>query len=96
MLVTASLEDHLKVQEGLRPASVRSYRDTLKLVLAHAAGRVRRPVPRLASADLGYERMLDFLDWIERDEIDVLLASLPASRPMATRDRAPVTCMYRC
>ena len=24
--------------------------------------------------------MLDFRDWIERDEIDVLLASLPASR----------------
>jgi len=31
-------EDYLKAQKGLRPGSVRSYRDTLKLFLAYVAG----------------------------------------------------------
>lgn len=31
--VFAFFEDHLKVQKGLRPGSIRSYRDTLKLFL---------------------------------------------------------------
>ena len=148
-LVTAFFEDHLQVQKGLRPASVRSYRDSLKLFLVHAADRHRRPVTRLALADLGYELVLDFLDWIERerdcgartrnqrlaalrtfyryvamqcpealaeaqrveliptkrfqpaptvylerDEIERLLASLPASGPLASRDRALLTFLY--
>ena len=30
-------EDHLKVQKGLRPGSIKSYRDTIKLFLAFVA-----------------------------------------------------------
>ena len=30
-------EDHLKIQKGLRAASIKSYRDTLKLFLAGGA-----------------------------------------------------------
>jgi integrase/recombinase XerD len=33
----AFFEDHLKTQKGLRPGSVRSYRDTMKLFLAYVA-----------------------------------------------------------
>ena len=33
----AFFEDHLKVQKGLRPGSIRSYRDTIKLLLMHVA-----------------------------------------------------------
>ena len=39
----AFFEDHLKAQKGLRPGSVRSYRDTLKLFLVYVATACRRP-----------------------------------------------------
>src|SRR5258708_28585551 len=40
----AFFEDHLKAQKGLRPGSVRSYRDTLKLFLVYVATACRRPI----------------------------------------------------
>ena len=61
----AFFEDHLKVQKGLRPASIRSYRDTIRLFLVHVADLCRRPVTRLALSDLCFERVLDFLRMIE-------------------------------
>jgi integrase/recombinase XerD len=61
----AFFEDHLKVQKGLRPGSVRSYRDTLKLFLTHVATSCRRPITRLTLADLSFQRALDFLSMIE-------------------------------
>lgn len=64
-LVFAFFEDYLKVQKGLRPGSVRSYRDTLKLFLSYIAGACRRPITRLALSDLSAERVLDFLHMIE-------------------------------
>jgi integrase/recombinase XerD len=60
-------EDHLKVQRGLRPGSVKSYRDTLKLFLIYVAGVRRRPVTRLTIADLASERVLEFLHMIETE-----------------------------
>jgi integrase/recombinase XerD len=64
-VVFAFFEDHLKVQKGLRPGSIRSYRDTLKLFLMHVGSLCRRPVARLALDDLAFERVLDFLRMIE-------------------------------
>lgn len=64
-VVFAFFEDHLKVQKGLRPGSIRSYRDTLKLFLIHVASLCHRPVTRLALSDLALERVLDFLRMIE-------------------------------
>jgi integrase/recombinase XerD len=60
-------EDHLKVQKGLRPGSVKSYRDTLKLFLVYVATACRRPVTRLTLADLTSERVLEFLRMIETE-----------------------------
>jgi site-specific recombinase XerD len=60
-------EDHLKVQKGLRPGSVKSYRDTLKLFLIYVAGACRRPVTRLKLTDLASERVLEFLHMIETE-----------------------------
>jgi len=51
----AFFADHLKAQKGLRPGSVRSYRDTLKLFLAHVATSRRRPITRLSLPDLSSE-----------------------------------------
>src|SRR6202795_4492342 len=61
----AFFEDHLKTQKGLRPGSVRSYRDTLKLFLVYVATACRRPVTRLTLPDLTSERVLEFLRMIE-------------------------------
>ena len=63
--IFAYFEDYLKTQKGLRPGSIRSYRDTLKLFLAHVATTCRRPITRLLLADLSSERVLDFLRMIE-------------------------------
>lgn len=60
-------DDHLKVQKGLRPGSVKSYRDTLKLFLIYVAGACHRPVTRLKLADLASERVLEFLHMIETE-----------------------------
>jgi integrase/recombinase XerD len=61
----AFFEDHLKVQKGLRPGSVRSYRDTLKLFLTYIATSCRRPVTRLSLPDLSFQKVLEFLGMIE-------------------------------
>ncbi len=63
--VVAFFDDHLKTQKGLRPASVSSYRDTIKLFLIHAATACRRPVMRLVLGDLSFERVLEFLRALE-------------------------------
>src|SRR5262245_25900273 len=60
-VLLAFMEDHLKVQKGLRPASIKSYRDTLKLFLVHVSDVCKRPVTRLTLTDLSCERVLDFL-----------------------------------
>jgi integrase/recombinase XerD len=61
----AFFEDHLKVQRGLRPGSIRSYRDTLKPFLIHIASACRRPITRLNLSDLTFDRALEFLHMIE-------------------------------
>lgn len=58
-------EDHLKVQKGLRPGSIKSYRDTMKLFLAFVARACHKPITRLALADLSSQRVLEFLQMIE-------------------------------
>jgi integrase/recombinase XerD len=64
-VIFAFFEDYLKTQKGLRPGSVRSYRDTLKLFLAYVASDCRRPITRLILSDLSAQRVLDFLHMIE-------------------------------
>lgn len=58
-------EDHLKVQKGLRPGSIKSYRDTMKLFLAFTAQACHRPITRLNLADLSSQSVLGFLHMIE-------------------------------
>ena len=64
-MVFAFFEDYLKTQNGLRPGSIRSYRDTLKLFLGYVASSCRRPITRLVLSDLTAQRVLDFLHMIE-------------------------------
>jgi len=58
--------DYLPQQKGLRPSSIRSYRDTLRLFLVFAAGQCRRGVTQLTFDDLGFEQVLAFLRDLEQ------------------------------
>jgi integrase/recombinase XerD len=59
--------DHLRVLKGLRPASVRSYRDTLRLFLCFVAADRRRKITRLAIEDLTFDRARRFLRHLEAE-----------------------------
>ena len=64
-IVHSFFEDHLKVQRGLRPGSIRSYRDAMRLFLSFIAREARRAITRLALDDLSFERTLAFLKDLE-------------------------------
>ncbi len=57
--------DHLITVKGLRPASVRSYRDTIRLFLQFAAADKHCKMTRLALVDLTFERVVGFLKHLE-------------------------------
>jgi site-specific recombinase XerD len=59
--------DHLIVVKGLRPASVRSYRDTIRMLLHFVAADRRCKITRLALGDLTFERVVAFLKHLEVD-----------------------------
>ena len=59
--------DHLITVKGLRPSSVRSYRDTIRLLLVFAAADKGCKITRLTTGDLTFERILAFLRYLEED-----------------------------
>ena len=148
-IVYAYFEQHLKAEKGLSPASVSSYRDTLRLFLSFVASERGRAITRIAVADLTAERVRHFLNhleakrgnhirsrnqrlaalhtffnylarqvpdalaeaervaaiprkrspppptqFLERDEIETLMASLPSTGHTALRDRALLLFLY--
>ena len=58
--------DYLPQQKGLRPSSIRSYRDTLRLFLMFASAQTKRGVSELRFEDLAFERVLGFLRELEQ------------------------------
>jgi site-specific recombinase XerD len=61
----AFILDGLITMKGLRPASVRSYRDGLRLFLRFVAQDAGRKITKLSLADLSFERVLSFLQHLE-------------------------------
>lgn len=59
--------DHLITLKGLRPASVRSYRDTVRLFLVFVAADKGCKITRLSLADVTFERVAAFLRHLEQD-----------------------------
>lgn len=53
--------DGLVTMKGLRPSSIRSYRDAIRLFLRFIAEDAHRRITRLTLADLTFERVLGFL-----------------------------------
>jgi site-specific recombinase XerD len=64
-LLYAFFVDHLTALKGLRPASVQSYRDTLRLFLHFVATERGCRLTRLTVADLSFDRVLAFLRHLE-------------------------------
>lgn len=64
-VVLAFFADHLPIQRGFLPASVQSYRDTIKLFLCHIADEKRCPITKLTLSDVTCDRVLAFLRDIE-------------------------------
>jgi integrase/recombinase XerD len=64
-VVHSFFEDYLKLQRGLRPASVKSYRDALKMFLLFVADDSRHKITQLSLQDLTFDRVLRFLKHLE-------------------------------
>jgi integrase/recombinase XerD len=61
------LASHLITLKGLRPASVCSYRDTVRLFLVFTAADKGCKITRLALTDLTFDRVVAFLRHLEHD-----------------------------
>lgn len=66
-ILRSFFEDHLITIKGLRPTSVRSYRDTVRLLLVFVASDKRSKITRLALDDLTFERVVGFLRYLEEE-----------------------------
>lgn len=64
-LVHSYFIDHLVAVKGLRPATIRSYRDTVRLLLCFVAEDKKAKITRLGIEDLTFERVLGFLRYLE-------------------------------
>lgn len=58
-------ENHLKLQKGLRPNSIKTYRDAIRMLLQFVAAKTRRGLARLTLDDLTPERVEQFLEHLE-------------------------------
>lgn len=66
-LVRSFFIDHLVTVKGLRPSSVRSYSDTIRLLLCFIAEQRGRKITKLTLEDLSFEQIVDFLRHLEVD-----------------------------
>ena len=66
-LLHSFFADHLITVKGLRPTSVRSYRDTIRLLLLYIADDKHTRITRLTLGDLSFQRIVAFLRHLEHD-----------------------------
>jgi site-specific recombinase XerD len=58
--------DYLKVQKGLLPTSIRSYRDVIKLFLCFVADKHKHKITNLTIEDITFEDVQQFLNYLEQ------------------------------
>lgn len=80
-IVYAFFEQHLKAEKGLSPASVKSYRDALRLFLSFVASERGRSLTRITVEDFTAERVRHF----SRSPGDVPRQSHPLAQPAPRR-----------
>ena len=64
-IVFSFFERHLKVDKAMSPASIKSYRDAVKLFLTFVASQCHRTITGLDTEDLTAERVHNFLSHLE-------------------------------
>ncbi|HQR80676.1 MAG TPA: tyrosine-type recombinase/integrase [Actinomycetota bacterium] len=64
-LIQSFFIDHLVTVKGLRPASVRSYRDTIRLLLGFVAQDNHSRITKLTVGDMTFERVVGFLRYLQ-------------------------------
>ncbi len=64
-LIQAFFQDFLVAQRGLSPHTIAAYRDSIKLFLNFAAGRLQKPVDKLTVEDFQDKLVVAFLDDLE-------------------------------
>ena len=67
ILVESFLTRRLIQQQQASPATVSAYKDALRLLFRFASSRLGRPADQLDIRDLEYERVLAFLDFLEKE-----------------------------
>jgi len=55
-------EDYMKLQKGLRPNTLKSYRDVIRLFLQFVSKELARRITRLSLDDLTADRVCRFLN----------------------------------
>jgi integrase/recombinase XerD len=66
-IVFLFFEQHLKSDKGMSPASIKSYRDAVKLFLTFVASECHRAITGLGTEDLTAERVREFLSHLETE-----------------------------
>jgi site-specific recombinase XerD len=66
-LLASFFNDHLKLQKGLRPNSITSYADAMRLFLQFAAKTAGKKITQLGLDDLGADTVSSFLNSLEAD-----------------------------
>ena len=66
-IVHSFFTDHLVTVKGSRPATIRSYRDTIRLLLRYVAEDRGTRITRLNLEDLSFDRIVGFLRYLEND-----------------------------
>lgn len=64
-LIHSFFVDHLVTVKGLRPASIHSYRDTIRLLLNYLARENRTRITKLTVDHLTFDRIVGFLRYLE-------------------------------
>ena len=65
MVLESFFNDHLKLQRGLRPNSITSYADAMRLLLQFAAEVARKKITQLTLDDLDSDLVSQFLNFLE-------------------------------
>src|SRR5438132_13620749 len=65
--LTQFLSDYLPGQKNVSPNTIRSYRDTFKLLLQYFQEREGMPPEKITMSCLIQERVISFLDWLETE-----------------------------
>jgi integrase/recombinase XerD len=65
MMLESFFNDHLKLQRGLRPNSITSYADAIRLLLQFASEVARKKITQLTLDDLDSDVVSQFLNFLE-------------------------------